>query len=107
MVNAVMNWQRLELMVDGHAGADEKGKDIVCAGISMMVSALIGVLEDAQMRGRCTLEYTSEDGKAKIMADPLMGSLAETKAYFRMCVKGLQMVREEYPGNIRVTEFYG
>ena len=49
MIKAVMYWNRLRLEVDGHAGYDEKGKDIVCAGVSMMVNALAVGLVDSYL----------------------------------------------------------
>ena len=104
MIRATMYWNRLRLEVDGHAGYDEKGKDIVCAGVSMMVNALAGVLEDAEMRGRTAASCESADGKAVIWADPNLGNLSEIKAYFRMCVKGLQMTAEAYRGYIEIKE---
>ena len=106
MTEARMDWGRMRITVEGHAGAAKEGEDIVCAGISMMVNALAGALEEAQERGRTTFTYERDDraGIARIQANPQMGSMAEIKAYFRMCVRGLQMLKNQYPRNIDIKE---
>lgn len=104
MIRARMTWNRLEMTVEGHAGYAEKGQDIVCAGASMLTGALGGVLEEARARGRTTFDWKERDGRLTIRADPEMGSLNEVKAYFRMCVKGMRMLQEQYPGNVKIEE---
>ena len=104
MIRATMYWARLRLEVDGHADYAEKGKDIVCAGASMLTGALAGALEEAEDRGRCEYKAKNSDGKALIWAEPAMGSVQEIKAYFRMAVKGYRMLEEQYPGNVTIRE---
>ena len=104
MIRATMYWGRLRMEIEGHAGYAEEGKDIVCAGASTIVDALVGVLQDAQTRGRTTMQAEEKDGKVIIWADPMMGSLNEIKAYFRMCVKGFQVLQEQYKENAKVRE---
>lgn len=104
MIRATMYWARLRLEVDGHADYAEKGKDIVCAGASMLTGALAGALEEAEDRGRCEYKAKNGDGKALIWAEPAMGSVQEIKAYFRMAVKGYRMLEEQYPGNVTIRE---
>ena len=106
MTKAIMYWNRMRMEVQGHANADEKGKDIVCAGVSMITGALIGMLEEAEARGRTMAEWKWDENKALLViwADPNMGSLAEIKAYFRMCIKGLRMLHDEYPRYVDVKE---
>lgn len=104
MIKGRMYWDRMRLEVGGHADYDVIGKDIVCAGVSMITSALIGVLEDAQTRGRTTFAYKDEEGQLTVWADPNMGSMQEIKSYFRMCVKGMRMLAEQYPKNVEIRE---
>ena len=104
MIRATMYWNRLRMEIEGHAGYAEEGKDIVCAGASALVDALAGALQDAERRGRTTATAEEKDGKVIIWADPMMGSLNEIKAYFRMCVKGMQLMHESYRENITVKE---
>lgn len=104
MIKATLYWGRLRLEVKGHAGMAEPGKDIVCAGASMLVGALGGVLEEAEQRGRCEFKFKEKDGEALIWANPTMGAVNEVKAYFRMCAKGLRMLQEQYPANVHIKE---
>ena len=106
MTKATMYWNRLRMEVKGHAGYDEKGKDIVCAGISMLTGALAGVLEEAKERGRPGFGFREKDGELTIWAEPGIGSLGEIKSYFRMAVKGLRMIQEEYPKHVEVKEVH-
>ena len=104
MIRGAMYWQRMRLEIKGHANFDEKGKDIVCAGASMITGALIGVLEDAKARGRTQFEWKQDGADLQIWADPNMGSMNEIKSYFRMAVKGLRMLAEEYPKYVEMKE---
>ena len=104
MIKARMYWDKMRLEVGGHAGYAEKGQDIVCAGVSMLTGALGGVLEEAQKRGRTTFEWKELDETLIITGDPNMFAISEIKAYFRMCVKGLRMLQEQYPANVEIKE---
>ena len=104
MTTAVMSWGRLTIELDGHAMYADPGQDIVCAGISALVMALAGALEEAEERGRTKADWDEKDNVIRIWADPNMEALNEIKAYFRMCVKGLKLIQGDYPDHIRVTE---
>ena len=104
MIRAVMYWNRLRLEVDGHAEYDEKGKDIVCAGASMLTGALAAALEEAEERGRCECKAKIDEGKALIWAEAAMGSRQEIKAYFKMAVAGYKLLQEKYAGNVTIRE---
>lgn len=104
MIRARMNWAQLRMEVSGHAGFAEPGKDIVCAGVSMLVQAMAGALEDAEKRGRTVAGYREKDGTVTVWADPNADCIGEVKAYFKMCVKGIRMIAEEYPKNVEIKE---
>ena len=104
MTKATMIWDRLRLDVEGHAGYAEEGKDIVCAGVSILTYALARALEEAEQRGRCEYKAKIEGDRALIWANPRMGYLSEIKAYFRIAVAGLRMLQEEYPGYVVIKE---
>lgn len=104
MIRATMYWNRLRLEEEGHANYDEKGRDIICAGVSALTCALAGALEEAEQRGRCEYKAKGKDGYALIWADPTMGSVTEIKSYFRMAVTGIRKMAEKYPGYITIKE---
>jgi uncharacterized protein YsxB (DUF464 family) len=104
MVMARMYWNRMRLEVDGHAGGGTAGNDLICAGASMLVSALGAALEQAEKRGRCEAECEDGDGHAMVWAYPGMGCSNEIRAYFKMCIAGFRMLAERYPGNVKMEE---
>lgn len=106
MTKAMMYWDQLRLEVTGHAGGGTKGNDLVCCAVSALTGALIGVLQDAETRGRTGMEWkwNEEQTRLVIRADPNMGSLNEIKAYFRMCVKGLRMLSEQDRDKVEIRE---
>ena len=104
MIRARMYWDNMRLEVTGHAGYAEAGKDIVCAGASMLTAALQGVLDDAHQRGRTTFTVKDNGERLLIIADPMMGSMNEIKAYYRMCVKGFRMLAGQYPEYVKCEE---
>ena len=106
MIKAVMYWNRMRLEVEGHANTAPKGSDLVCAGVSMLTAALIGILEDAEARGRMIQGWKDTGQQLSIWADPKIGNTVEMKSYFKMCVKGLQMLQEQYPKNVEIREVY-
>ena len=106
MIKAVMYWNRMRMEISGHANTAPKGQDIVCAAASMLTGALAGVLEEAQARGRTDAKVEDKDETLAIWADPIMGSMNEIKSYYRMAVKGLRMLQEEYPKNVEIKEVH-
>ena len=72
------------LYVDGHAGFDELGKDIVCSAVSILVytAAHYGWME-------------SEPGHAVVRTTPEAKEFAMT---------GFRMLAEHYPDNVRLEE---
>ena len=106
MTKAKMDWNRMRMEIEGHAGGGTKGNDIICAGESMLICALIGALEEAQTRGRCEMDYEDRDGYAMIWADPSIGCSNEIRAYFRMTMKGLRMLQEQYPEHVKAEEVH-
>lgn len=106
MIRAVMYWNQLRLEVEGHAGSAPAGQDLVCAAASMLTSSLIGVLEDAKARGRTEFEFRDNGERMVIHANPGMNHLAEVKSYYRMCIKGLKMLQEQYRQNVDLKEVF-
>lgn len=104
MIRAMMDWNRLRMESAGHADYAEKGKDIVCAGASMLTGALAGALQEAEERGRCKCTAKNRDGYAMLQAEPTLSNRGEIKAYFRMAATGFRMLAEQYPKNVEFRE---
>ena len=107
MTQARMDWKRMELTLDGHAGSAPKGQDIVCAAISILSQALVNALADLEMKNRCThvmWEGNQEDGYLKIAAQISWANLSLVRGYFEVAVTGLWMLADRYPEYIRLKE---
>ena len=100
------NSNRFSLMVQGHADAGEYGHDIVCAGVSALVTtyanAFMNLLPSmgAAVRLRA---MEIEAGNAQIEADVDDGH-ADCAAVHRAIMDGLDMISQEHPGNVLFTE---
>lgn len=82
-----------ELSVDGHAGYAEMGDDIVCAGVSALVQALIGWLDD---HSDCVAEMWSPAIHPGHFWVRCKGNKMTTVA-FQMAVTGLKQIADAYP----------
>ncbi len=86
--------------VSGHSGTAVKGKDIVCAGISVLAqSAIVGLSEHLHRE----IDYSidpSGDLQVKLIGDP--DEL--TEAIFETVRLGFAGVAEASPGAVRIKE---
>lgn len=89
-VNYCRTGDRHRLAVEGHAGQDEQGKDIVCAGVSAISFALLGYL------AQCDAEIDHLTGcSGSISVDCTGGEQVE--AAFDMAMTGYLQISERYP----------
>ena len=77
----------------GHAGYSEKGTDIVCAGVSALVQALIGWLEN----NPCEVQCVSVDAGEVIIA---CSGGEDVSAVFYMVAIGLEQLAYTYPDHV-------
>ncbi len=86
------------ITVEGHSGFDERGKDIVCAGISTLLCTLINCLRDEESAGRIKLlRDIVRDGYICFEIEYFDYAKERTKAITETCVSGLYMLSEQYP----------
>lgn len=95
-VNYLRSETRHRLSVTGHAGYDDSGRDIVCAGISSITCALMNFLTN---RVEATVEEVhAGHGEASIAcrrSDP-----ADTA--FDVAMFGYLQTQQEFPQNVEV-----
>lgn len=84
------------LTVKGHANYAAYGKDIVCAGISSLVQALIGWLEEYHYK----VENVSVDTKGGGVTISAEGE--EVTSIFQMVAIGLEQIADAYPNHIQI-----
>lgn len=85
------------LTVFGHAGYASQGSDIVCAGVSAIVQALIGWLEN----NAYNVEFISIDENGGEVLISCTHS-EEIAAVFYMTAIGLDMISKEYPNHVQI-----
>lgn len=84
MIRIHYNRQGLALTVSGHAGYAERGRDIVCAGVSTLIFALGRYLGNLERYDDTVLVYSSTPDNEKHIAA------------FDMALDGLYMTGESF-----------
>lgn len=109
MTRIRVDWEKLSLRAEGHAKAAPAGEDLACLGASVLTQALLNALIEAQERGRTRLKWKvfENDGILSLEANPYINHRAEIKAYFKVIVKGLKALEQNYPKNIKIIETGG
>lgn len=85
------------LVVLGHANYAEYGKDIVCAGVSALVQALIGWIDNSD----CKVECISRDNANNEFVISCRGNEAVEAAYL-MAYIGLGQIADSYPDHLQI-----
>ena len=85
------------LTVIGHANYAEYGKDIVCAGVSSLVQALIGWIEENSWKA----ESVSVDPKEGEVIISCEGG-EDVAAVFYMASIGLEQIADCYPDYVQI-----
>lgn len=99
MVNAIYRVEETThtLTVLGHANYDEYGKDIVCAGISSIVQALIGWLEENYYKANC-ISVNPKEGEVIVSCE----GGEDVAAVFQMASIGLEQIADCYPAHMQI-----
>ena len=84
-----------KIAVEGHAGAGEKGHDLICAAASMLVQGLAYHLRKQKDTGLYT---EMKDGKAEVFCSP------EADAAVAVILDAFELLEKNYPGNVKVVQ---
>lgn len=85
------------LTVLGHAGYAEYGRDIVCAGVSSLVQALIGWIEENYYKANC-ISVAPKEGEVIISCE----GGEDVAAVFYMTYIGLAQIADCYPDHVQI-----
>ncbi len=85
------------ISIKGHANADIKGKDIVCAGVSSLVCTTINSLEGFNKK-----EITYKNDELEINIKHKVNN--EDKTRIDMLILGLRLISKKYPKHIKLKE---
>lgn len=96
MINITFKPETLELEIKGHAGKDEKGKDIVCSAISTLFYTLAKSIADSKsmLEKKPTIKY--KDGNGYLMCVPKKEYAGNIVRSYWTILTGFEMVAEEY-----------
>ena len=85
-----------KIVITGHAGYDELGKDIVCASVSSIVVTTINAIIDFD---ETAIEYTDKNDKTSIEIvknDNITNKLINNMIFM------LSTIEKDYPKNIKI-----
>ena len=108
MTKVKMDWTKMQLSAEGHAGGMPAGENIICAGISAVTQALLNWLMDQEAKGFIQLAWKMDEkrGVLRIRAKPYAGHYTAVTACYQMAMTGLKAIRENYKDNIEIQEVY-
>lgn len=88
-----------KLTAKGHAKSAEKGKDLVCSAVSILVYTLAGnVQQMCENRNRCRRpEIKLDEGDAVVSCSPVHGMHAVTTLVFDAVCNGFEIIAKQYP----------
>ena len=101
MINITFKSETLTLEVKGHAGQNEKGKDIVCAAISALFYTLAKALTDSEKMLKKKPIIKENNGDGLISCQPKKeyeGNIART--YWTILV-GMELIANEYKDYVK------
>ena len=91
------------LIIEGHAGSAEKGRDLVCAAVSALAVTLVACLRDREADGQVTLRRcVVRDGYVCVEAEPSPDGADDVRAVFETVVTGLRLLADCYPDHVRM-----
>lgn len=96
MVNITFNPQNFELEITGHAGQDEKGKDIVCSALSMLFYTLADSLNKSEHMLKKHPIIKMDDGNGYIKCKPRKEYQANITLMYWTILNGFQLLADEY-----------
>lgn len=95
------------LKVEGHAGQNAKGKDVICSAASMLASTLAQYLLYIHNQGGLVKKPRIElkDGKALIVAKPKAEYEGEVLNAYFVTEVGYSLLAKNYPQYVEVDLF--
>lgn len=103
MINITFNPKTYTVDISGHAGTDEKGKDIVCAAISTLFYTLAQSLYPYNDKTENGIDFSDEDGNGHISCTPKKEYEQNIILIYYTILSGLELVAENYKENVKFS----
>ena len=96
MVNINFRPKELEVTITGHAGADEKGKDIVCSAVSILAYTLANAIESSKDMLEEAPVIEIDEGNVKVSCKPKKVFLATIQRTYWTILCGFELLVSNY-----------
>ena len=105
MVNIKCNRKKLLVTAKGHAQSAEKGSDLVCSAVSILLYTLASNVQDL---AACSRDYRRprtklDEGDAEVSISPVHGGGSVATLVFDSVCKGFELLSKDYPENVKFT----
>ena len=89
--------QNIEIEARGHSLFDSKGKDIVCASVSVLLQSFVLSIKELT---ESELTEEREEGYLRVN---VKNHLGDTALLFNSLILSLNVIANEYPHNVKLT----
>lgn len=100
MTKVTYDAENYMMEIDGHAGAGEPGRDIVCAAETILMRALVAAVMDERTKLRPAVRTRS--GYARIQCAPTPRARATCRTMMRTVYTGYELLAQRYPEHVKV-----
>lgn len=91
------------LIVEGHTKFNEKGKNIICAAISILIFTLLNIIKDEESANRLKIKKEIiYDGYFQIEIEPFEFSKNKIDGIIETIILGFCLLNEEYPEYVKL-----
>ncbi len=96
MIDITFKPKTFVLEINGHAGQNEKGEDIVCSAVSTLFYTLGQALIDAENMLEQAVEFKDENGNGYLHCKPSKEYEANISLMWLTILKGFELVALNY-----------
>lgn len=106
MINIEIIKSSHKIKITGHAYYAEKGKDIVCAAVSMLMYTLAESIKRNEFmllcKPRIKVQEDEESINAYVQCIPKRQYEANIETIYQTILNGLELLAEGYPENVQI-----
>lgn len=94
-----------ELIANGHANYAERGKDIVCASVSILIYTLIKSIDEESLSAPAVIEM--REGETLIRVKLESENRGKICAVFEVIANGFELLQKNFPENVKYRRVGG
>ena len=103
MITITFRPNTLELEINGHAGQNKKGEDIVCSAISTLFYTLGQALIDSEEMLEEKITFKDEDGAGYLSCKPKEEYKGNIVRSYWTILEGFRLVAENYKKYVKLS----